>query len=315
MIIVVGAGVAGLSCAATLLEAGHEVEIWTRQRPPHTTSNVAAAFWYPYRAFPEDLVTRWSAASYRRFLELAEQPDTGVSLRRAYDLARRPLPRPWWADAVPTLRQATAPELPPGFTFGWVFEAPVIDTRRYLPWLMDLVESQGCRIVRRTVQHLDEVFERADTVIHCAGLGARELAHDPEVHPIRGQLLHIANPGLQDVVLDEHDDGSIAYVVPRGDDCVLGGTAEVGDDDLHPRPDDARRIREGCSALVPRVAEAPALADTVGLRPGRSTVRLEAIELSEGRLLVHDYGHGGAGVTLSWGCAEDVTALVAELRA
>jgi len=29
--------------------------------------------------------------------------------------------------------------------------------------------------------------------------------------------------------------------------------------------------------------------------------------------VIHCYGHGGAGVTLSWGCANEVTQLVSEL--
>jgi D-amino-acid oxidase len=48
----------------------------------------------------------------------------------------------------------------------------------------------------------------------------------------------------------------------------------------------------------------------VGLRPVRPSVRLEAEALGGGRRLLHNYGHGGAGVTLSWGCALDVTAEV-----
>jgi D-amino-acid oxidase len=39
-------------------------------------------------------------------------------------------------------------------------------------------------------------------------------------------------------------------------------------------------------------------------------VRLEAEERPGGRVVWHNYGHGGAGVTLSWGCAEELTAAV-----
>src|SRR6187549_758632 len=66
-VIVVGAGVVGLSCAARLLEAGHRVDVLARDRPLETTSAVAAALWYPYRALPQDRVTAWSATSYDAF--------------------------------------------------------------------------------------------------------------------------------------------------------------------------------------------------------------------------------------------------------
>ena len=51
-VIVVGAGVIGLSCAVRLLEAGHRVDVLARDLPRETTSAVAAAIWYPYRAWP-----------------------------------------------------------------------------------------------------------------------------------------------------------------------------------------------------------------------------------------------------------------------
>ena len=56
-VIVVGAGVVGLSCAVRLLEAGHRVDVLARDLPLETTSAVAAAIWYPYRALPQDRVT------------------------------------------------------------------------------------------------------------------------------------------------------------------------------------------------------------------------------------------------------------------
>jgi D-amino-acid oxidase len=324
--IVVGSGVCGLTCAASLLESGHDVEIWARQRPPHTTSNVAAAFWFPYRAYPQDAVIRWSRVSWQRFAALAREPDAGITMRRAYDLTRTRTEdsgqddpdqhdatawpkRPWWADAVPTLRQATQAELPEGFGFGWVFEAPVIDTRRYLPWLMRRVEHAGARFVTRDLISLDEALARDDVVVNCTGLGARTLCHDDEVVPIRGQVVHVSNPGVEAVFLDEYGP-EIAYVVPRGDDCVLGGTAELGCEDLDVDAVASTGILERACALVPALRNATKLADVVGLRPGRSSVRVAAQSPAPGKRLVHDYGHGGAGVTLSWGCALDVVSLV-----
>ena len=316
MAIVVGSGVSGLTCAATLLEAGHEVEIWARQRPPHTTSNVAAAFWFPYRAFPLDVVVRWAGCSWQRFATLAREPAAGITMRRAYDLSRgapeeTACPkRPWWADAVPTLRQATQAELPEGFAFAWVFEAPVIDTRRYLPWLMDRVVQAGGRFVTRELNSLEDALDRADVVVNCTGLGARTLCDDDELVPIRGQIVHVSNPGLEAVYLDEHA-RDIAYVVPRGDDCVLGGTADLGSEDLDVDLEASQDILERTTRLAPALRGATKLADVVGLRPGRSSVRVAAESPAPGKLLVHDYGHGGAGVTLSWGCADDVRSLVA----
>ena len=61
--LVLGCGVSGLSTAILLQQQGRRVTIWAKDVPPHTTSNIAAAVWYPYRAFPVDRVLTWGAAS------------------------------------------------------------------------------------------------------------------------------------------------------------------------------------------------------------------------------------------------------------
>ncbi|MEX1365084.1 MAG: FAD-dependent oxidoreductase, partial [Nannocystaceae bacterium] len=259
MIVVVGCGVAGLTCAVLLAEAGHDVEIWAAALPPRTTSNVAAAFWYPYHAFPRERVIGWARASHRRFRRLARGPhaaDAGIRMRRVLDLYERSIAEPWWVGAVPQYQRLRPDELPRGFADGFGFEAPVIDTRAYLPYLIDRFAAAGGTIRERRLLSLDEALERAPLVMCCAGLGARTLVSDPEVFPIRGQLVHVDDPGIDTVLLDEHGTGGLAYVVPRGDHCVLGGTAEPHVDDRAPRPADSDGIVERCARLDPRLATA-----------------------------------------------------------
>jgi D-amino-acid oxidase len=101
---------------------------------------------------------------------------------------------------------------------------------------------------------------------------------------------------------------------------VLGGTEIPGDWSLDPRPATARRILADCAAVDPRLGTARILEHRVGLRPVRPRVRLEAGTTGDGdgrgagRLLVHNYGHGGGGVTLSWGCAREAARLVTSFR-
>ena len=101
----------------------------------------------------------------------------------------------------------------------------------------------------------------------------------------------------------------VTYIVPRSEDCVLGGTAEEGRWDTEPAPETAASILRRCAALEPRLGEAEVLEHRVGLRPGRPQVRLELQELPDGTPLVHNYGHGGSGVTISWGCAGEAAGL------
>src|SRR5690349_5534410 len=95
-VIVVGAGVTGLSCAVRLLERGHRVDVLARELPLETTSAVAAALWYPFRAYPFDKVAGWSHVGYQELAKLAEVSGTGVRLVAGTELLRSPAPDPWW---------------------------------------------------------------------------------------------------------------------------------------------------------------------------------------------------------------------------
>ena len=126
---------------------------------------------------------------------------------------------------------------------------------------------------------------------------------------VRGQILHVEQTGVDEWLLDQADPERLLYVVPRERDVVLGGTAQEGDEDLTADPATAAAIRARCEAAVPALRGARVLREAVGLRPARPAVRLETEARADGTI-VHCYGHGGAGVTLAWGCAEEVTALV-----
>jgi D-amino-acid oxidase len=131
------------------------------------------------------------------------------------------------------------------------------------------------------------------------------MAADSSVVPVRGQVVYVDQVGLDRWWLDA--EGPV-YVVPRSHDIVVGGTDDEGEWDRTPDPDVAKLVLERAVALVPQLSRARVRGHRVGLRPARPQVRLE-VEQADGPRVVHCYGHGGAGVTLSWGCAEDVAAL------
>src|SRR5215216_1203469 len=100
--LVVGAGGTGRTCAIRLREAGVAADVVAREPPERTTSAVAAALWYPYRAFPRERVAGWSARGFEVLSELAGVPGAGVRMRRGTELVPETAPDPWWRDAVPT---------------------------------------------------------------------------------------------------------------------------------------------------------------------------------------------------------------------
>jgi D-amino-acid oxidase len=302
---VVGAGVIGLSCAVRLLEAGHRVDVLARDLPLETTSAVAAAIWYPYRAWPQDRVLPWARATYAAFAAIAdEHPDSGVVLREGTEVVARRDEPPWWAEAVPDLRETV--EVPVGYDGGWRFTAPVVEMPIYLEWLAGQVLAAGGSITRLNLHGLPRTGDgSAEAVVDCAGLGAKFLAADPSVHPVQGQVVLVEQVGLERWWLDGSSVGGPVYVVPRSGDIVVGGTDVEGEWSRTPSPEVAGAILRRGLRLVPELAGAEVLGHRVGLRPARPEVRLER----DGDV-VHCYGHGGAGVTLSWGCADEVAALL-----
>ncbi len=307
-VVVVGGGVIGLTTAVVLAERGRRVRVWTRDPVERTTSAVAGALWWPYAIEPVELARAWALRSLDVYEELAASPEvTGVRMVEGVQ-GKADLDRAMaWAGArLPGLRAATAEEYAgPGM---WA-RLPLIDMSTHLPWLRERFLAAGGVIETRTVSDLAGVG--APVVVNCTGLGARELVPDPSVRPVRGQLVIVENPGIRTWLVATDAAGATAYLFPQPGRLVLGGTADEDQWSLEPDPAAAEAIVRRCAALRPEVAGARVLEHRVGLRPARGAVRLERELLPDGRVLVHNYGHGGAGVTVAWGCAEEAAGLAA----
>jgi D-amino-acid oxidase len=299
-VLVAGAGVIGLTAAVRLREAGIAADVVARDPPLRTTSAVAAALWYPYRAFPRERVVAWSARGFEVLSDLAGESGAGVRMRVGTERVAPDTEDPWWRAAVPGF--ARTPD-------GWRFAAPVADMSVHLPWLAGRLEALGGSVAIAGLGSLDDALARAPVVVNATGLGAREAGGDGTLVAVRGQIVLVEQTGLEEWLLDQTDPERLLYVVPRERDIVLGGTAQEGAEDLRPDPATAAAIRARCEAAVPALRGARVLREAVGLRPARPAVCLES-EARDAGTIVHCYGHGGAGVTLAWGCAEEVVTLV-----
>jgi D-amino-acid oxidase len=308
---VVGAGISGLTCGVRLLEAGCGVTIVARELPADTTSAVAGAVWFPYRVAPNERTGPWAEAGYGRFAALAESRRAPVTMVEVTMLYPEPLrEEPWWLGSVPggRVRASRPDELPAGYGDGRAVQVPSVVAPAYLDWLLRRFVALGGALQRRTVETFGEL--PGDVVVNCAGVGARSLAGDGSLDAVRGQVAYVRTGAPLRFMVDETGPNALAYVLPRRDVVVLGGTAEQGDWELRPREATTKNILERTRRLQPQLAEATLVGAAVGLRPARPEVRLERETLADGRPLVHDYGHGGSGFTLSWGCADEVAELV-----
>ncbi len=307
-VVVLGAGVSGLSCSIELLLRGYQVEIWARDPPLATTSAVAGAVWFPFHAAPADRVGAWAKETYDRLAELALSPSSGVTMREGVLCDPELSNGSTWRPAVGPVRATVPGDLPPGKK-GEVFAAPIAEMPIYLEYLRRRFVSLGGLLRLRALASVAEAFAETYRVVNCTGLGARELFGDPEVFPVRGQLVRVAGVDLSRWYLDEKGPDGVSYIIPRSHDVVLGGTVEPGNEDLTPDPAETKAILARCARLAPDLSGGHVVAASVGLRPGRSAIRLEVEEVDARHAVIHNYGHGGAGLTLSWGCAREVADL------
>jgi D-amino-acid oxidase len=320
-VLVVGAGVIGLTTAICLAEAGMTVAVAAADAPRQTTSATAGALWGPHLVGMDDRVMRWAAVTRDRLAGLAA-PAIGANALGGIVRTARGIVATATADAEPpeyaldgTLASCEPSEVPDGYATAWRLSAPLIAMPEYLDYLADRLGRAGATSVVGarfgTLRDARDFAPQARVIVNCAGYGARDLVHDTAVVAVRGQAVVVRNPGIRDFFVGTGAAGwPLTYLFPHHDVVVLGGTEERGCDSRAPDPATATRIIEACAAIRPELRDATVVDHRVGLRPIRPSVRLESEQDADGVTVVHSYGHGGAGVTLSWGCAEDTVGLV-----
>jgi D-amino-acid oxidase len=305
---IIGAGVSGLTCAVLFAERGFPTTIFAREIGQQTTSAVAAAIWFPYDAEPIEQVAAWSLRSFDVLQEIARDVTSGVAIVELRAFARQGvIELPDWAVSLGARRLNRSEIKPDIFTSGYAVYVPVVDTTIYLDYLTTRARLAGAVFnPPAELASLHDLNREHTLIINCSGAGARTLAGDTEIEPHRGQVAVVAKLDLPYAIVC--DDPPLMYAIPRRHDCVLGGTNEVSEN-AEPSPDDTARILTE-AARVLGIDPPPVVKERVGLRPfRRSGIRLEREQLADGRTVIHNYGHGGSGFTLAWGCAEAVFAL------
>lgn len=315
-IVVIGNGVIGLTTAYCLARENYKVKVIARSSFDQTTSAVAAAFFYPYKAEPFDKVVNWMNVSMSQFRKLSLNHDSGVVWKDFNELIMPSGNIPWWHECVDSFRlEERIVELPIGARKCCHYRVPVIDSSIYLQYLHRSAIEMGVSFSIRDIKEINECFESNSLVVNCSGLGSRELFNDYDLHAARGQVVCVKLNEPHSALVDLTIDGRIAHVIPRVNDSVLGGTYEPDEYSLEPDSDVTNLIIENCKKSFPHIDELEhqnIIAVKSGLRPVRSKVRLEK-EAFGTKWILHNYGHGGAGFTLSWGCAMEISKMAAEI--
>ena len=343
--VVIGRGVSGLTCAIVLLreKPGCVVEIWSSSDVATTVPPTWVWEYPPYKVEPEEASKRWSRESLDEFEKLSHDPETNVVMLQIANMfhdVQEPEPdhaavlgkfAPYLTGAAAlakahSLVWPAEASCPPQFKDAVSYQAPAVAAPEYLAWLEAQIQSLGgtFKTIATKFESIDEIVCTAGsetrTIINCAGLGGLELAHDEEVagkdgclYPCKGQLVHVDAPWLRTAVFADDEDW---YAIPwcNSSKVQLGGTSEEHVMTKEPDPEAQRGILERNTAGIPSLKAAPVVGSFAGLRPMRkSGVRIErehvVLATGESVTVIHNYGHGGAGMICSWGCAKDVVGL------
>ncbi|TYZ68323.1 hypothetical protein PybrP1_007602 [[Pythium] brassicae (nom. inval.)] len=299
-VVVLGAGISGLTSALALLESGYSRVRIVAAATEGLVSHVAGAIWMPF-ALPANVSPhkprKWcevSMAWLTRIWEQHGESATGIHFVKGVDVSGDGTPavvHPYWAHCVRDFRLLSKQEaeaICPGTAHGFAFETIVYNPTVLMKWLRAQIESRGGTFELRRV----------------ADLG--ELACD----------VLVFNPSIKQFRMVVHANAQHTYILPRpGGEVVLGGTVQPGNWSAETSEEDVRAIWERCCALCPAVRESRVLGYVAGLRPGRTNstrVELDPRRSASGALVIHNYGHAGSGHTLQWGCAQDVVTAARE---
>jgi D-amino-acid oxidase len=307
-VVVVGAGIVGLTTALALAERGARVRV-VAEAIDAPDSSVAAALWALPHVEQSERVREWAYETLARLRREADPAD-GVREQecRVVGIASA-TQDPWTRGFTPAIRPARADELPDGCGAGTVSSIPLVDTSRYLPALRARCARRGIPVVREHVTDLAAVAGADEIVVVAAGAASATLLGDTEAGVLGSQVVRLGNPGLTRTTIVR--DGPLAplTIVPRFDDVVVVGGASSATDRV-PDAEVAADLLARARRVEPALADAAVLSHAVGHRPVRPRIRLQREPGAPGTVF-SCYGHGGAGIALSWGTAGAVADLVA----
>ncbi|RWS02488.1 D-aspartate oxidase-like protein [Dinothrombium tinctorium] len=316
---VLGAGIIGVCSALCLVEnePNLNVTLISAKLSPDTTSDNSGGLIMPYLIgnVADERLNFWCKKTFDFLLNIYKSPfavKAGVSLISAYALTEQEEDEAAYIKKgfinVRKLSEEEIRRFSAEYKHGYFVTTLYAECKMLLPFLMEKFKEKGGRIRVQTVEKLEQLMNEFDLVVNCTGLGSYELVSDKRLYPIRGQVLRVKAPWVKHCVMAGNN-----YVIPNTECVVLGGTKQKGEWNLAVDGEDHEHISQGCLKIFKNLQSAQTICESVCLRPYRDEplLEMEIINFNGKRIpVIHNYGHGGCGVTLAWGCAQEVHHLV-----
>lgn len=302
-ICVIGAGVIGLTSALCFQESGFIVKIIADKFDETICSSNAGAIWGPFLSNEDQSAYEWSFETLKVFRNLAKNPKSGINIVDGVLAANYETQIPEWFKLLNQDHEYDE-QLPKGYIKAWRYSVPIIEMPKYLNWLKtEFYQSNGVLEIGK-INSFTELKDEFDFVINCTGLGSKELCADEKLYAMKGQLIVVSNPGVNYFFAERGDNKELFYWMPQGEKIVIGGTAEKIFSHTLIDEVQTKRMFDQAKRIEKKFAKSEFVAEKVGFRPCRDSIRFEFDKIYQN--VFHNYGHGGSGVSLSWGCAQSV---------
>lgn len=348
-IVVIGAGVSGLTSALELKKANpdYDITIVAKHLPGDYDVNYVSPFaganWFSFASTTDKVLQDFDKPSYRRFLDLAENdPRAGIWIKTCYSYFTDDYLKginydtdkaiPWFKDFVDDFAILGKHQLPEDTKFGFLFKGVIISVPIYLNFLLSRAIENGIRIKR--VKAIEQVQDaralhysntEADIVVNCSGLIANQLKGYKDAkrtYPVRGQTLHVRNNAAKQLDVQSFGPGfenEMLYIMPRAEGgSIIGGCFLESFNDTNEDSQLTQRLVERAKKYAPEMfdpnyknnpSEIDIIRVNVGLRPFRDG-GVRIDRDNDNPWLIHNYGAGGGGYQGSYGFSAKVVSLV-----
>nr|XP_018667703.1 D-aspartate oxidase-like [Ciona intestinalis] len=304
-IAIIGAGIIGLSTACKIQEdiPGCQLTIFYDECSPNTTGDISAGLVCPYQNGNDEedqaIYVRETLKHLRVLYNRQDAFEIGISKMSGFIIGGNII-KPNAFKEFPNFRKASEAECHhflrdtkerPVYTLTtWICECT-----SYLPWLIKSIELKGGKLIKKHISSFEDLSD-FDIIINCAGIGAKFLTSDKELYPVKGQVYAVEAPWIKHFYLFGNN-----YIIPRLTDVVIGGTKQYDNYNLEVDEKDSDQIWSNCCKFEPSLRYSKIKSQHVGLRPKRTSIRIELEQQKlSGRTvtILHNYGHGGSGVSM-----------------